>query len=58
MLFAWFRLLVHQGIDASEFEAVRNRIGRGQPSEAVFRAIDEGYALLEGIQARPRRIEE
>ena len=58
LLFAWFRLLVHQGIDASEFEAVRNRIGRGQRADAVFRAVDEGYSLLERIQANPRRIGE
>lgn len=58
MLYAWFRLLMAQGIDLAPFEGIRNRIGQGEPSADVFRAIDEGYNLLERIQAAPTFIGE
>jgi len=58
MLYAWFRFLMAQGVDLSAFEDVRSRIREGEPTVEVFRAIDEGYALLERIHANPIFIRE
>jgi len=51
MLYSWFKLLMHQGMDMRSFEPVRSRMGQGQPASAELpRQIDEGFAVLEKIQ--------
>jgi len=54
MLYAWFRLLLHQGVDLSPFEAIRSRLPRPwvAPNEGQCRVIDEGYMLLEDLQSK------
>jgi outer membrane protein assembly factor BamB len=54
MLYAWFRLLLHQGVDVSSFETIRVRLPRPwtAPDEKQCQVIDEGYTLLEDLQAR------
>lgn len=56
-LYAWFRLLLHQGIDLSAFETIRSRLPRPwiAPNEEQCRVIDAGYALLEDLQLKQPR---
>jgi outer membrane protein assembly factor BamB len=55
MLYAWHRLLMHQGIELTAFEPVLSKI-KSSDHESLFRAIDEGFAVLETIQSNPRMI--
>lgn len=71
MLSSWYRLLMHQGFDMSEFERVlevmRGDSGSSAPFEAIvsqrqraaapamLAGIDEGFRVLAQIQANPKK---
>jgi outer membrane protein assembly factor BamB len=53
----WWRLLWRQGCDMSSFSEVGGYITHMKPSAQWARKqLDKGYAILEQIQANPRRI--
>lgn len=54
MLYQWYRLLLHRGVDMIAFEPIRKQLPRpwNQSNEKQCRVIDEGYAVLEGLQAK------
>lgn len=53
MLYGWYRLLLHQGVDMIAFEPIRKQLPRpwNAPNEKQWRIIDQGYAVLEKLQA-------
>ncbi len=63
LLYSWFRLLNNQGCDLEVFEPVRLRLKRGETARPDYlavgtsdlAAVDEGYRVLEVIQADPER---
>jgi outer membrane protein assembly factor BamB len=54
VLYEWFRLLLHQGVDLKPFESIRSRLPRPwiQPDAKQCQIIDQGYSMLEGIQTK------
>lgn len=56
VLFMWYRLLLHQGIDLKSFDSVRYKLLVATGKE-LYRTIDEGYRVLERVTDHPVRIE-
>ena len=57
-LYRWYRVLWHQGVDMSSLDSVRLEFKKGNDTEGGRQAVDRGYALMEVIQADPKKIEE
>lgn len=59
LVFAWARLLVHRGIDMSEFHSACARFSRWGPVKpSQYGAMKEAWQTLERIHANPTFIEE
>ena len=58
ILNSWYTLLMNQGFDMSAFSAVRPTLGNSAPNTPeAYVAIEQGYRILEQIQAHPVHIE-
>ncbi|MBI4876956.1 MAG: PQQ-binding-like beta-propeller repeat protein [Acidobacteria bacterium] len=59
-LYSWLRLLMHQGAELRAFEAIRRALGANwtEATPRICRTIDEGFQVLERVQASPSWIPE